>query len=50
MPAAVPEFPQHRLQELADRYAVAVAAKRRRVWLGAALLIVATLAAGIYFY
>ena len=45
MPAAVPEFPQHRLQELADRYAVAVAAKRRRVWLGAALLIVATLAA-----
>jgi len=46
MPAAVPEFPQARLQELADRYAAAVAAKRRRVWLGAALLIVATLAAG----
>lgn len=46
MPAAVPEFPQARLEELADRYAAAVAAKRRRVWLGAALLIVATLAAG----
>jgi phosphonate transport system permease protein len=46
MPAAVPEFPQARLQELADRYAAAVDAKRRRVWLGAALLIVATLAAG----
>jgi phosphonate transport system permease protein len=46
MPAAVPEFPQARLQELADRYAAAVAAKRRRVWLGAGLLIVATLAAG----
>ncbi len=46
MPAAVPEFPQARLQELGERYAAAVAAKRRRVWLGSALLIVATLAAG----
>ena len=46
MPAAVPEFPQARLQELADRYAAAVAAKRRRIWLGSAILIVATLAAG----
>ena len=46
MPAAVPEFPQARLQELADRYAAAVAAKRRRIWLGSALLIVAAFAAG----
>jgi phosphonate transport system permease protein len=46
MRAAVPEFPQARLQELAGHYANAVAAKRRRIWFGAALLIVATLAAG----
>lgn len=45
MRAAVPEFPQARLQELADHYANAVAAKRRRLWLGSALLIVAALAA-----
>ena len=46
MRAAVPEFPQARLQELAEHYAGAVAAKRRRMWLGSALLVVATLAAG----
>lgn len=45
MRAAVPEFPQARLQELADHYANAVAAKRRRIWLGVALLIAATVAA-----
>lgn len=45
MRAAVPEFPQARLQELAGHYANAVAAKRRRIWLGSALLIAATLAA-----
>jgi phosphonate transport system permease protein len=45
MRAAVPEFPQARLQELAEHYASAVAAKRRRMWLGSALLIAATLAA-----
>ena len=41
MRTAVPEFPEARLRELADRYAAAVAAKRRRVWLGSAVLIVA---------
>ncbi|WP_028350806.1 phosphonate ABC transporter, permease protein PhnE [Bradyrhizobium murdochi] len=46
MRTAVPEFPEARLQELADRYADAVAAKRRRVWLGSAVLIAAALAAG----
>ena len=46
MRTAVPEFPEARLQELADRYAVAVAAKRRRIWLGSAILIAAALAAG----
>ena len=46
MRAAVPEFPQARLQELADHYANAVAAKRRRIWVGSVLLIAATLAAG----
>lgn len=46
MSIAVPEFPQVRLQELADHYANTVAAKRRRIWLGSALLIVVTLAAG----
>src|ERR1700754_129119 len=46
MRAAVPEFPQARLQELADHYASAVAAKRRRISLGFALLVAATLAAG----
>ena len=46
MRTAVPEFPEARLRELADRYAAAVAAKRRRVWLGAAVLIVAAIAAG----
>ena len=45
MRTAVPEFPQARLKELADHYANAVAAKRRRIWLGSALLIVATFAA-----
>jgi phosphonate transport system permease protein len=45
MRAAIPEFPQTRLQELAGQYADAVAAKRRRIWLGSALLIAATLAA-----
>ena len=46
MATAVPEFPRARLQELADRYAAAVAAKRRRVWLGSVFLVAATLAAG----
>jgi phosphonate transport system permease protein len=46
MRAAVPEFPQARLRELADHYSDAVAAKRRRMWLGSAFLVVATLAAG----
>ena len=46
MRTAVPEFPEARLRELADRYAAAVAAKRRRVWLGSAVLIAAAIAAG----
>ena len=46
MRAAVPEFPEARLRELADHYAAAVAAKRRRMWLGSAVLIAAVLAAG----
>jgi phosphonate transport system permease protein len=41
MRAAVPEFPEARLRELADRYAAAVAAKRRRIWLGSAVAIAA---------
>jgi phosphonate transport system permease protein len=46
MRAAIPEFPQARLQELANHYANAVAARRRQTWLGSALLIAAVLAAG----
>ncbi|MFK4386121.1 phosphonate transport system permease protein [Bradyrhizobium sp. USDA 3397] len=46
MRTAVPEFPEARLRELADRYAAAIAAKRRRVWLGAAVLIAVAIAAG----
>ncbi|KRR17009.1 phosphonate ABC transporter, permease protein PhnE [Bradyrhizobium retamae] len=46
MRTAVPEFPEARLRELTDRYAAAVAAKRRRIWLGLAVLIAAALAAG----
>jgi phosphonate transport system permease protein len=46
MRAAVPEFPEARLQELAAHYANGVAAKRRRIWLGAVVLVAATLAAG----
>jgi phosphonate transport system permease protein len=46
MRAAVPEFPEARLRELADHYAAAVAAKRRRFWLGSAVLIAAVLVAG----
>lgn len=45
MRAAIPEFPPARLQDLADHYAGAVAAKRRRIWLGSAVLVAATLAA-----
>jgi phosphonate transport system permease protein len=45
MRAAIHEFPQARLQQLADDYANAVAAKRRHMWLGSALLLAATLAA-----
>lgn len=45
MRTAIPEYPPARLQELAGHYANAVAAKRRRIWLGVAALIVATLAA-----
>ena len=46
MRTAVPEFPEARLQELAERYAAAVAAKRRRIWLGSAVLIASAFAAG----
>jgi phosphonate transport system permease protein len=46
MRAAVPEFPEARLRELADHYAAAVAAKRRRFWLGAAVMVAAVLVAG----
>jgi phosphonate transport system permease protein len=45
MRAAIPEFPPARLQDLANHYAGAVAAKRRRIWLGSAVLVAATLAA-----
>ena len=46
MRAAIPELPQARLQELADHYANAVAAKRRQMSLGSAFLVGAVLAAG----
>ncbi|WP_291846267.1 phosphonate ABC transporter, permease protein PhnE [Bradyrhizobium sp.] len=46
MRAAVPEFPEAKLRELADHYAAAVAAKRRRFWLGAAVMVAAVLVAG----
>lgn len=46
MSATVPRLPESRLQELEALYSAAIAAKRRRLLLGAAIMIVASIAAG----